>query len=126
MSVKISADKGMTGFLFGHYNDLMGSEVTHSNVFSEDSVCSGRRIRNNRVENFFFFLFTLCTLDLISLRGKVTPLAQILVLIKDKHEIIAWAMCCDSAAAWCILVCRCKYTVHSLPVDKCQVKVTQV
>lgn len=30
---KISADKGMTGFLFGHYNDLIGSEVTHSKVF---------------------------------------------------------------------------------------------
>lgn len=80
LSVKISADKGMTGFLFGHYNDLMGSEVTHSNVFSEDS----ERIRNNRVENvfFFFFLLTLCALDLFSLRGKVTPLAQILVLHK--------------------------------------------
>lgn len=33
---KISADKGMTEFLFGHYNDLIGSEVTHSKVFSED------------------------------------------------------------------------------------------
>lgn len=42
---KISADKGMTGFLFGHYNDLMGSEVTHSKVPSEELACSGRGIR---------------------------------------------------------------------------------
>ncbi len=33
---KISADKGTTGFLFGHYDDLIGSEATHSEVFSED------------------------------------------------------------------------------------------
>lgn len=26
MSVKIAPDKGATGFLFGHYHDLMGSE----------------------------------------------------------------------------------------------------
>lgn len=32
----ISADKGMMEFLFGHYNDLMGSEVTHSKIFSYD------------------------------------------------------------------------------------------
>ena len=42
---KISADKGKTGFLFGHYNDLMGSEVTHSKVPSEELACSGGGIR---------------------------------------------------------------------------------
>lgn len=90
MSVKISADKGMTGFLFGHYNDLMGSEVTHSNVFSEDS---GRRIRNNRMEKFFggFFVHIMYLRYIVITR-------QILSLIKGKNMMIR-DMCFDSAAA---------------------------
>lgn len=30
---KISADKGMAEFLFGHYNDLIWSKAMHSGLF---------------------------------------------------------------------------------------------
>lgn len=72
MSVKTSADKGVTGFLFGHYNDLMDSEVTHSNIFSEDSACFRTTITNNGMEWSYvvFLCVTLCICGMFSLRGK--------------------------------------------------------
>lgn len=72
MSVKISADKGVTGFLFGHYNDLMDSEATHSSISSEDSVCFRTTITNNGMEQFYavFLCVTLCICAMFSLRDK--------------------------------------------------------
>ena len=53
---KIWADKGMTEFLFGHYDDFIWSEATHSKVFSKDlTLPVGEESENNRMEKFFVF-----------------------------------------------------------------------
>lgn len=90
MSVKTSADKGVTGFLFGHYNDLMDSEVTHSNIFSEDSACFRTTITNNEMERFYvvFLCVTLCFCGMFSLRGKDINCSSHSALYKAQHEII--------------------------------------